>query len=278
MIEILLSPNSDGYPTFSWAKRAITGPGRDIVRVPDPDNPKKIIETWCPSRAACLAILLLTPMRSVQARWLDQGLMDEECYDLEAKAMVPNQHPLRNFKYPNGNSHSRQYGRPSGILQFSSDLLTKQQALSIFVNTNKTQLWDPSRISGYEIPWPDGADLLLSEEPEQRAKGKWLARVYRVIEYQMKWMGRYDPFPQPVGFLHCGSDKSRTSDLVEIKESLPWFVPLFRDLSKFVSYSVGNKTEGGYCPVTRAKINHLYNLLAVETEKQFEKSMAERST
>jgi len=59
MIEILLSPDSDGYPTFSWAKQAITGSGRDIVRVPDPDNPKKIIETWCPSRAACLAILLL---------------------------------------------------------------------------------------------------------------------------------------------------------------------------------------------------------------------------
>ena len=210
-------------------------------------------------------------MRSVQARWLDQGLMDEECYDFEAKEMVPNQHPLRSFKYPNGKNHLQQYGRPSGILQFSSDLLTKMQALSIFVNTNKTQLWDPTRISGHEIPWPDGADLLLSDEPEQRAKGKWLARVYRVIEYQMKWMGRYDPFPQPVGFLHCGSDKLRTSDLVEIKESLPWFVPLFRDLSKFVSYSVGNKTLGGYCPVSRAKLNHLYNLLAVETEKQFEK-------
>ncbi len=270
MIDILLSTDSDGTPTFSWAEQVSTDSHRDIVKVPDPANPKKEIEVWCPSRAACLAILMLTPLRSAQARWLDQGLMDDECYDFETKIMVRNQHSLSKFRYPNGKSQKQQYGRPSGILQFSSDAITREQALSIYVNTNKTQLWNKLRPSGYEVPWPDGKNLLESDEPEQREKGKWLARVYRVIEYQMNWMARYNPNPQPISFFHSHENRSRTTELAEVKDSLPWFVPLFRDLSvsKFVSYSLHGKRYGAYCPVSKSKINHLYNLLAAETEKR----------
>jgi len=270
MIDVLLSPDDEGNPTFSWAEEILTQSSLDIVRVPDPDRSGNEIKLWCPSRATCLAMLLLTPIRGAQARWLDQGLMDVECYDFTEQTMKPNQHPLKDFRYANGKTHVQQYGRSSGILQFSSELLTREQCLSIFVNTNKTQLWDGSRLSGYQIPWPDGSELLASSDPGQREQGKWLARVYRAIEYQMNWMTRYDPEPWPVSFFHSHEDRARTTELKEVKESLPWFVPLFRDLSlkKMVSYTLRGKIHKAFCPVSKSKINHLYNLLAVETERR----------
>lgn len=273
MIEILLSPDQDGAPTYSWARQISEDAGLDIVKVPDPENPSKVITIWCPSRAACLAVLLLTPFRVAQARWLDQGLMDTECYDFSTKSMVQNQHILRNFTYKNGKSHEEQYGTPSGVLQFSSDLLSKERALCIYVNTNKTQLWNGLKRTGYKVPWPDGSQLLASNEPTLREKGKWLARVYRVIESQMNWMNRYDPNPHPLSFFQSREDRKRVTDLAEVESNMPWFVPLFRDLSlaKFVTDSHLGIPFRSSPPVSRSKIDHLYYLLAVETEKQFKR-------
>ena len=271
MIDTLYSPDENGYPTFSWAKKK-TLP-MDMVKVPDPDNPKKQLSTWCPSRTTCLAVLLLSPFRTVQARWLDQGLMDETCYDFRSKMMVPNQHPLREFIYPNGNTHLQQYGRASGVLQYSTDLIRSEETLCIFVNTNKTQLWDRQRVSGFEVPWPDGSDLLASDDPEQQKTGKWLARLYRVIGYQMQWMQRHNPEPHPLSFLHSHEDRNRVADLDEVKNSMPWFVPLFRDLSlnKYITDTLHGRPFRASPPVSQAKILRLYNQLAVETEKRFEK-------
>jgi hypothetical protein len=278
MIKILLSPDSNGKPTLSWAKKVLTALHLDIARVPDPEHPNEELEIWCPSRATCLAVLLLTPLRTAQARWLDQGLMDDERYDFESKSIVPNDHELRNFRYPNGKKHIEQYGRSSGVLQFSSDLLTREQALSIFVNTNKTQLWNGLRKSGYEIPWPDGSGLLQSDEPEQRAKGEWLARLYWLMEYQLKWMSKYDPNPYPISFFDSPEDSDRTTDLDEVRDSLPWFVPLFRDITdrKFVSYKLEDIFVGGHCPVSYSKISYLYRLLTIETERQWKKTFNEK--
>lgn len=271
MIETLLSPDENGRPTFSWAKQLLTNSNKDFTNVIDPNNPSKQLTTWCPSRATCLAILLLTPLRTAQARWLDQGLMDNECYDFSTKGMTPNTHSLKEFYYPNGNTHLQQYGRSSGVLQLSSDILTRERSLSIYVNTNKTQLWDGQRKSGYEMSWPDGSELLLSESPEQRAKGKWLARLYRVIEYQQCWMSLYDPAPYPVSFFHSKEDNQRTTTNDTVHDSLPWFVPLFRDINinKLVSYELHGKVVQGYCPISRAKLASLYNQLALETEKRW---------
>ncbi len=267
MIEILLSLDDEGEPTFSWAIQELKSINQDIVKVPDPDHPLEILDTLCPSRITCLAILLLTPLRNAQARWLDQGLMDEECYDVRTRTIVPNQHELRNFRYTNGKSHTQQYGRPTGVLQLSSDILTETNALSIFVNTNKTQLWSGTRTSGYEIPWPDGTELLNASDPALQDKGKWLARVYKVLEYQMTWMTRYDPNPYPISFFQSPEDANRTTDLEEVQDSLPKFVPLFRDLSfnNFVSVGDGFK---GHCPVSYSKIMQLYYRLCIETEKR----------
>lgn len=273
MIEILLSPDQDGTPTYSWARQITEDSGLDSVKVPDPEKPTKEITIWSPSRAACLAILLLTPFRVVQARWLDQGLMDNECYDFSTKSMVPNHHILKNFTYKNGKSHEEQYGNPSGVLQFSSDLLSRERALCIYVNTNKTQLWNGLRRTGYKVPWPDGSQLLASNEPALREKGKWLARVYRVIESQMNWMNRYDPNPHPLSFFQSREDRKRVTDLAEVESNMPWFVPLFRDLSlaKFVTDSHLGIPFRSSTPVSRSKIDHLYYLLAIETEKQFKR-------
>lgn len=278
MIDILLCLDTEGNPTFSWAENILSKAHLDIVKVPDPNKPNKEIEAWCPSRAACLAVLLLTPLRTAQARWLDQGLMDKEYYDFENKSMVPNHHELRNFRYPNGKRHNQQYGRASGILQFSSDLLTRERALSIYVNTNKTQLWNGLKKTGYEIPWPDGNDLLESDNPEQKAKGRWLARLYRVIEYQRNWMDLYDPTPHPISFFQSKEDEDRTTDLEEVQEALPWFVPLFRDLAKnkLVTYEINNERVGANSPVSYSKISYLFTRLAIETEEQWYKTHGQK--
>jgi len=270
MIDILYNQDDNGHPTFSWA-RETTMP-MDMVIIPDPDNPRKQIKAWCPSRTTCLAVLLLSPFRAAQARWLDQGLMDESCYDFSTKRIIPNQHPLSEFIYPNGNTHLQQYGRASGVLQFSTDLIRDEETLCIFVNTNKTQLWDSQKISGFEVPWPDGSQLLASSDPSQRATGKWLSRLYRVLEYQMQWMRRHDPNPHPLSFFHSHEDRHRLADLSEVKNSIPWFVPLFRDLSlnKYVTDTLHDQPFRTSPPVSYAKIVRLYNQLAVEAERQFE--------
>ncbi|MFT5700918.1 MAG: hypothetical protein ACI8ZB_003803 [Desulforhopalus sp.] len=273
MIDIILSPDEQGVPTFKWAKEVSQKYKIDIVKIPNPQNPKTEIEVWCPSRATSLSTLLLTPVRGVQARWLDQGLMDQESYSFEKKEMVPNPHHLKNFRYTNGKSHEQQYGRPSGVLQLSSDLLTREKSLSLFINTNKTQIWNGAKLSGYELPWPDGSDLLNSEEPEQRAKGEWLARVYRVLDYQFNWMTTYDPDPHPLSFAHSWEDRGRVADLEDAQLNLPWFIPLFRDLSlnKYITDTIHGQPFRASCPISKSKIVHLYDKLAVETEKRIQR-------
>jgi Putative integrase len=270
MVDILLNPNGGIYSPSSWAKKVTQS---DMVKVQDPENPKKQISTWCPSRVTCLAMLLLSPFRKVQARWLDQGLMDDECYDFTTKRMCPNQHSLRNFTYPNKNTHHQQYGRNSGVLQYSTDSIHREETLCIFVNTNKTQLWDANRISGFEVPWPDGSDLINSDDPEQQEIGKWLSRLYRVLEYQIQWMQRYDPNPNPLSPYHSHEDSGQKTDLEEVNSCLPWFVPIFRDLSlnSFISYTIEGQPHRSSLPISGAKIQNLFNQLAVETQKQFEK-------
>lgn len=270
MIDVLLDPDENGQPTFTWAKSAFGYSSSDWVAIPDPDNPGKNIRVWNPSRAACLAVLLLTPLRGAQARWLDQGLMDSKIYDLLSGKMVANKHALKNFRYANGKTHEAQYGRNSGVLQYYSDPLNGQEELCLFINTNKTQMWDGTKKTGYEMPWPDGRELLNSELPELRDQGRWLARLYDVIRYQLSWMYQYDPDPKPLSFFDVREDRGRTTDLADVRDALPYFVPLFRNLDHigWTSYNLNGEPVLARRPVSKSSLESLYNRLAEETEKR----------
>jgi len=256
MLQVLLSPDENGNATFSFVRDTL---GWDWFNWRNPQT-EEYERVWCPSRATALAFELLLPPRNVQVRWLDEGLMDTHIWDLDRDAYIENTHPLKDWKHPSGCSHLDLYRRNSGILQPAYDPVFGTESICIFINTNKTQMWDPSRKTGYELLWPRGDEL--GNVPESQERRRWLSRPYEVIEYQMRFVKKYDPRPTPVTFIDAPDDAERVNK--KFAEQLPYFVPVFRDLTG--SYSRGQ--EEIYIPVTRAKIEMLFSALAVETEER----------
>lgn len=255
LIEVLLDLDSDGKPTFEWARNC-------MLRSADTQD-----GVWCPSRWTLLALLLLLPLRKKQARWLDQGLMDEMVFDPETFQMIQNDHHLKNFKYADGKSHFQLYGRPSGAIQpITHELMGVTGHMGIFVNTNKTQLWNPRKHNGYELPWPDGSELLASSNDELRDHGKWLRRVYEVLAYQYRFVSEHDPNPVPVTFYDTPDDKGLVTQHEHIKDSMPYFVPLFRDTTDPKQVRRDKKMFRAYLPMSPFKILSGYTALCMEVE------------
>jgi len=261
LLDVLLSPDERGVPTFEWLK---TKSKLDRFKWKNPET-GEIESIWCPSRAISLAILMLIPIRGVQVRWLDQGLMDGSYYDNELMTLVKNTHDLSKFKYEDGQSHEEKYGRSSGVLTLDDDVITKESELSIFINTNKTQLWNPEQKTGYIIPWPYRTD----ESSEGKTPFKWLNRIYDLLFFQRSWMEKYDPSPTPLRFDHVIEDKMRVSDAGDVINNLPFFTPLLRDLSVAqVSYSYNDKINHAHQPISKSKIEALYADLTLEVENK----------
>lgn len=266
MVEILLEPDENGVPTYKWVQEATRV--FDTVHVPSPDDPTKTISVWCPSTANCLATTLLTPIRGHQSRWLDQGLMDEYIFDLHSGQMTKNDHPLAQWRYANGKNHREQYGRFSGVLQAEYDFEADTYETIIWVSTNKTRMWDPDKQRGYPLPWPTGEELIKSDDEAVRAAGRWINRAYQVLKFQLEWMQRYDPNPQPVGLEHSLYDRKRTNTNPEYLKQYPWFTPLFRNLSDPAKGERDGHQVNIYLPVSKSKIEALFGLVAAETEKR----------
>ncbi|MGE4580354.1 MAG: VPA1269 family protein [Desulfuromonadales bacterium] len=259
LIEVLLSPDENGKPIFKWARES----SRKHFSASDflPDG------SWCPSRWTALALLLLLPPRKKQVRWLDQGLMDEFIFDPDTFSMVENTHKLFDFRYEDGQSHQERYGRPSGAIQQITDsFMGKTEHLGLFINTNKTQLWNPKRRNGYELPWPDGKELLESEDPEVQEQGRWLRKVYDVLAYQYKCVQQNDPDPVPVTFSDVYQDRMYLPKDPEIQKSLPYFVPLFREFSNKETVNRDGELIHASLPITAAKIVAAFTALCMEVE------------
>lgn len=257
MLDTLLEPDEAGVPTFAWAKK------RFAIDTTERYNhtTKQYDITWHPARAICLAILLLIPIRGKQARWLDQGLMDAMRWNVDTDAWEVNRHPLRKYTYPGKVSHTNYYGRDSGVLQPVESLLGGNiKHIGLYISTNKTQLWNPEARTGYAIPWPDGAELLSSEDPRVRTQGWRLGLVYTLIKQQIRWMETYDPKPIPVDFT-CDGERYSTA----IARNFPKFCPIFRDIS---SPAEDNEKQTIYPPVSKQKLEALYHALAEETERR----------
>ncbi len=90
MIDILLNPDKDGNPTYSWVRDYLK---YDWFEWSDPKTGRKQ-NVWCPSRSACLALLLTLPIRQKQARWLDRGLLDQYIWNIDTDKWEQNMHIL----------------------------------------------------------------------------------------------------------------------------------------------------------------------------------------
>lgn len=254
MLDTLLDCDSSGSPQYTWVKKRFPDIAERFNHVT-----KQHELAWHPARTRCLAVLLLIPLRGKQARWLDQGLMDERIWNVETDKWVENIHPLRNYHYANSQTHGETYGRSSGVLQPIEALLGENEShIGLFISTNKTQLWNAEKRAGYSIPWPDGKELTSSPDTRIREQGHRLGLVYRVIRDQIRWMQIFDPEPVPVNFKDDNEDFES-----EIAVLLPVFCPIFRDL---MSPATRDSTLPVHVPVSPAKIKALFHALAEETE------------
>ena len=255
MIETLLDIDEYGKPTFTWVKTRCGKEDTDIMGL------------WCPSRWTALAILLLLPLRKKQVRWLDQGLMDDLVFDPETFQLVENTHPLRTYTYENGDTHLQRYGRSSGVIQqMTDDFMGISEHIGLYVNSNKTQLWNQQKRNGYELPWPDGRELLSSSDTELWQHGYWLRRVYEVLAYQYRFVMEHDPIPQPVSFADVRGDAIRLSADEECAGQMPRFIPLFRDTSDKKQLDRDGALRITALPVSEAKIESAYIALCMEVE------------
>jgi hypothetical protein len=255
MLDTLLDCDDDGVPQYTWVKQRF--PVDCAERFDHQTQTYEMV--WHPARARCLAILLLIPLRSKQARWLDQGLMDHFRWEVTSNEWIENTHPLTKYRYGNGLTHTQHYGRSSGVLQPLDSLLGGNAShIGLYISTNKTQLWNAEQRTGYAIPWPDGSELLASNDPNLHAQGRRLGLVYQLIREQIAWQEKYDPNPSPTHFADEGEAFS-----VETIAALPVFCPIFRDLISPASRPDG---EPVHVPISKAKLDLLFHALAAEAE------------
>ena len=258
MLDVLLAPDKDGEPTFSFVRNELWFEDRFDWQDPKSGSYERV---WCPSRAHALAFLLLLPMRAKQVRWLDEGLLDTRLWDIDRDAYIENTHPLANWRYPDGRTHLEVYGRNSGVLQPAYDPLLGQSEVCIWVSTNKTQMWDPTRKTGYELLWPRGDKLGATDASHGGAR--WLRLPYDIIAAQRRWLANYDPHPAPVTFLDDSTDSQSVNK--QLADQYPYFTPLFRELAHTYHRSDGTAF---HLPVSHNKITRLYTSLAMETERR----------
>ncbi|MBC7000998.1 hypothetical protein BIZ37_00400 [Photobacterium sp. BZF1] len=260
-------------PTFDWARQqaeAIT----DAYKSRAPDWYQFDDEWhWNPSTAVALALLLLMPLRGKQVRWLDQGLMDSEVFDFSTGRMIPNEHSLAAFRYADGSDQEAYYGSASGTIQLHPDEMDGALEPVIWASTNKTALWDGCKKTGYALPWPDGQLLMLSDDSDLQKRGQHLARVYEVLRFQHLYMAQHDPDPSPISFYHVASDSRLVPSDDDLRQQLPWFVPLCRQLGHkeiTVTWPDGTKHRTAQ-PVSPQQIEKLYNALCVHVERKLRK-------
>lgn len=263
MIDILMAENKQGIPTYSWAESiSINAMGTKSNSRSDHYYDSKIEkDIFCPSRAAALSMLLLLPLRGVQVRWLDQGLADDEIFDIEQLDFVNNQNKLRNFKNEFGYTHEEIVGIPTGVIQKSITQMDTNDDYSIYINSNKTKLWEPSEHNGYHIPWP-------YKNPPKNTTEVRLNRPYTVLFEQVRWMNDNSPNPMPLRFDHLASDANRLTDAGNVKANIPFIVPLFRDLNTPISYELNKKNINSFAPISKSKLETLFNELSAEAENQ----------
>ncbi|TMP78392.1 hypothetical protein CWB71_18285 [Pseudoalteromonas sp. S983] len=170
-------------------------------------------KVFIPHIAHIVHLLLIIPMRGHQARWLDEGLLDDKVWSLAEKCYIENTSCLAGFKYPDGRTHTEKFGR-TGVL---SSITGSYLEMNLYLNTNKTKeiTLQQKGHTGYSIPWPSNTDIAMFEN------------VYDIIDRQKTFNRTYAPdhicIPVKV------SDENAKKYSAGTWDNLPYFVPLFRD-------------------------------------------------
>jgi Putative phage integrase len=197
---------------------------QDWVTVYDRELGKTSREWW-PGTAVCLLVLLHLPLRSHQARWLDSGVLDEFTVDPATGKRERNTHV------------GAVPGRNEGFARLLHDTLRQESWCGLFVNTNKTAVYNgPKR--GYEIPYLP-------------------AELSELLERVRAWGLRYlPPLAKPIVYAESGEGRHAYPD-VDVA-NVPHVAPLFRDPS----------TLDKAAPVAYARLTRAYVRVLVKTEQR----------
>lgn len=190
----------------------------------------QLVRTWWPGTSVCLLVLLELPLRTHQARWLDSGEMDQFVVDVKA------------LKYEDNISEFAIKGRRQGCLRIIHDTLRQETWLGLFVNTNKTALYDGRSPVGYEVPYlpPALAERLTSLRD-------WGKRYLPPLSAPIEYTSKRDLLRSDASHAQVRSQK------------VPMVAPLFR----YPTVHRGMKE-----PVTRQKLVNAYVRVLAETEKR----------
>lgn len=168
---------------------------RSSIQTTDQLTDSRVI-TFYPGVSICMYILLDTPIRSHQSRWLDSGLLDAKIFNPVTRQTEYNISP-----YTVAN-------RKEAALQLSRDTLRSESWLTMWVNTNKTASIDAKNI-GYFIPYVS---------PE----------LVELFQTQVDWTVRYlPPLTAPLSYRHYMQDVREIRKDIRLKG--PEVAPLFRD-------------------------------------------------
>jgi hypothetical protein len=279
MLDILYCPDEDGNPTYKWVKeRSIntTSSGTDHVEIWDEDK-GKYITVFCPSRTHALTLLLLLPLRGVQVRWLDSGSLDQSLYCPDTKKMMDNSEKQQYWMNELQYDHYDIAGCDTGVIQFVEDeYIANEKDYNIYINSNKTQLWDPESRDGYYIPWPylqEEAEPEVTEKSESSEKSKItekaevLNRPYEILFNQLKWVNTFCPNQTPISYVHVTEDRGRVTDVADVLTNTPFFTPLFVDITSPISYERNGKTYNAFAPISKGKITSLFKDLCIEADR-----------
>jgi hypothetical protein len=210
-------------------------------------------DTWNTTVPRCLHLLLLLPVRGMQARWLDEGLLDDMIWDFDKASYVKNEHPLANFKYPKLKTHKKLFARTAVI---SSEDSNGYEGLNLYINTNKTAsrkaLIEGGQL-GYKLPWPYNSGVSTIDD------------VWNILKEQKAFNNMYSP---PV-VTPCNQRDENNEIFQSLGVQLPYYTPLFRRYEESVSKSSPETRRGLLLPITQSSLSVLFKKVLKEAEIRY---------
>lgn len=239
----------------------LTNDGYQFVKDNVPSTTRKLYnyiidkheKVYMPNIGHILHLMFVLPMRNHQARWLDEGLMDDYIWDLDSNEYVLNTAPLAGFIYPDGQTHSAKFGRTSVVQSTQNKGL---DGLFLYINTNKTKSYNLQNkgFTGYSIPWVTNTGI------------ENVDIVFEIIKQQKEFNLKYSP-RELIPVRPIDEDSGKYSR--EIFDRLPKFIPLFRDISTQKISDVDVSLGGLYLPPTSAIIRNLYRKVLMAADVAF---------
>lgn len=210
-------------------------------------------QVFMPNLAHILHLMMILPLRGHQARWLDEGLLDEEIWNYDTHTYEMNMTPFKNYRYSDGERHCDKYGATSVI---QSKYQSGIDGISLYINTNKTKSYTLQKKghTGYSIPWVINSGIENVDE------------VFNILKRQKEFNNKYSPkYFKPVKTVD--EDAGKYSQ--DIFEQLPAFTPIFRDISSPKISQVNPSMGTIYLPPTHALLRTLFIKVLEKAEEKY---------